>query len=147
MEYLQRDRFFKLIVVLGFVSFGLHHAWENMQCEPFFNHPKTNYMAADMLIAALMDVAVTYIVFAIISYSSGSWKWIIKPWTTKQWVIMSGTGLILSVSFELFAKVTNSWSYSELAPIVPVLEISLVPVIQFLILFPISFGITGYIIH
>ena len=59
---------------------------------------------------------------------------------------MEGIALLSSISFELFAQTRNVWDYNDLAPLIPGLEISVVPVFQFLILFPLSFALTKFIL-
>ena len=145
MEKFSTHQAKKFIVALGIVSFALQYAWENLQCGPFFN-ASTIYMAAGMLIAALGDVAITFIVYVIIALASGSWKWPLKIWKEKQWILMLSIGLISSIFFELLAKNFKAWSYTRFAPLIPGLEISIIPVLQFLILFPLSFFLTKYIL-
>jgi hypothetical protein len=135
----------KFIVALGIVSFALQYVWENLQYGPFFN-ASTTYMAVGMFIAALGDVAMTFIVYVIISVVSGSWKWPLKIWKRNQWILMIIIALISSISFEFLAKIFKIWSYTRLALIIPGLEISVIPVLQFLILFPLSFLLTRYIL-
>ena len=147
MEKLPQKQGRKLIVTLGIVSFALQHAWENLQCEPFFNHAPTNYMAADMFVAAMGDVGVTYLVYALIAFASSSWRWLLNTWKGKQWILMLSIGLISSMSFEFLAKISKPWSYTRLAPLIPGFEISIIPVLQFLILFPLSFFLTRYILN
>lgn len=146
MEKLPKNQAHKLVIVVGIVSYALQFTWESLQCEPFFIHPPTNWMAADMFGAAMGDVAATYLVYIIVSEISKSWTWFLAGWTKMQWFIILGLGLISSVSFEILASVENSWGYTELAPLIPGLNISMIPVLQFLLLFPLSFGISAYIL-
>lgn len=103
-------------------------------------------MAVEMFGAAIIDAAVTFIVYIIVALSSKSWSWILHTWNTKQWVFILGLGLAFSTSFELFAKIFKTWSYTGFAPLIHGLEISIIPVLQFLILFPLSFFLTRYIL-
>jgi hypothetical protein len=137
----------KMIIVLGIVSYSLQYTWEEFQCEPFFNHPSARWMAADMFGAAIVDVATTYIIYTIIALVSKSWLWFLGKWNRMQWPLILGLGLVASISFELLSQASNSWGYTELAPLIPGLEISLIPVLQFLLLIPLSFYVTRYIIR
>ena len=51
-------------------------------------------------------------------------------------------GAAIAVAVERFALHTGSWSYSEQMPIVPALEIGLVPLLQLTILIPLSYALT-----
>ncbi len=146
MEKLSRPNGLKLIVVLGIVSYALQYTWEELQCLPFFNHPPVTWMVTDMIGAVIVDVVTTYIIYSIIAIISKSWYWILDKWNIKQLTLMFGLGLVASVSFELLAKAYKSWSYTTFAPLIPGLEISVLPVLQFLLLIPLSFHLTRYII-
>ena len=61
----------KFIVALGIVSFALQYVWENLQYGPFFN-ASTTYMAVGMFIAALGDVAMTFIAGHILHHWTGN---------------------------------------------------------------------------
>ena len=146
MKKLSNPTCIKVIIVLGVVSYSLQFTWEEFQCEPFFNHPSTTWMAAYMLGAAIVDVATTYIIYTIIALVSKSWLWFLGKWNRMQWALMLGIGLVASISFELLSQASNSWGYTELAPLIPGLGISVIPVLQFLLLIPLSFHATRYII-
>lgn len=146
VEKLSRQTGLKLIVVLGIVSYALEYTWEELQCQPFFNHLPATWMVTDMIGAAIVDVATTYIMYSIIAIISKSWSWILGKWNKKQWTLMLGLSLVASVTFELLAKAYKSWSYTNMAPLIPGLDISVLPVLQFILLIPLSFHITRYII-
>jgi len=136
----------KFILTLGIISFAFQYTWENLQCEPFFNHAPTSFMAVEMFVAAIIDVGVTFLVYIIVALYSKSWSWVLYKWNAKQWAFILGLGLAFSISFEFFAKIFRTWSYTGFAPLIPGLEISVIPVLQFLILFPLSFSLTRYIL-
>ncbi len=49
------------------------------------------------------------------------------------------TGLLLTIVFELLAtKYLDRWQYSDLMPVLPYLEVGLVPLLQWLALPPLS---------
>ncbi len=146
MEKLPQNQGRKLILTLGIVSFAMQYAWENLQCEPFFNHSPTSYMATGMFGAAIIDVGITFIVYIIVALSSKSWTWFLHNWNAKQWAVILGFGLAFSMTIEFLAKIFKTWSYTGFAPLIPGLEISIIPVLQFLILFPLSFFLTRYIL-
>jgi hypothetical protein len=147
MEKLSKAVGIKVIIVLGIVSYALQYTWESLQCEPFFKHPPTNWMAADMFTAAIGDVVMTFIEYAVIAWVFKSWNWFLHRWSRKQWMLMLGIGLFSSVLIELLSEARNSWGYTDLAPLIPGLDISIIPVLQFLILFPLSFALTRYIVR
>jgi hypothetical protein len=57
------------------------------------------------------------------------------------WIILLGTALVLSISIELHALATQRWEYTAINPRIPGLGVSVVPMLQLLILFPVTFGL------
>lgn len=55
------------------------------------------------------------------------------------WSVFLGIGLLLTIGLELAAtKYLDRWQYSELMPVVPYLDVGLVPLAQWLILPPLT---------
>ena len=53
------------------------------------------------------------------------------------WSVYLGAGLIITVGLELIAtKVLDRWQYSELMPVIPFLDIGLLPILQWSLLPP-----------
>lgn len=134
----------KSFFVISLISFSLHFFWENFQCKIFFIHRAEN-MTLEMLKATLGDIVLTWVAFFIIAIASKSFEWIINWWSCKQWLAIILTALILSISIEKYALSEGLLSYTEIAPIMPFFKISLVPVFQLLILFPLTFWISALI--
>tara|TARA_R110002072_G_scaffold64203_1_gene159156 strand:+ start:134367 stop:134807 length:441 start_codon:yes stop_codon:yes gene_type:complete len=128
----------KLILTISVFSFFLHLIWEYAQCIPFFNHVKLKPTHQAMLIATLGDVVLTYISFATVSFVKKDCLWAIKPWDKKVIFTLIIVGLILSIGIEIRALNTGRWSYSPQNPLL-FNTISVIPVLQLLILFPLTF--------
>lgn len=132
---------------LTLVAFALHYAWESVQCPLFFVHPDSSGMALAMVRAALGDVAMTWVVQAVVAAVSGRWLWLLGRRTGRQWALLLAMGLAMSISFEYFALATGRWSYTPITPLVPGTRISIVPLAQLLVLFPLSFKLTQVLLR
>jgi hypothetical protein len=94
-----------------------------------------------MASAALGDLVLTWLAYMAIVVASNSWRWVAQPWMLKQWSLIVGLALAFSIGFEIVALNSTRWSYTAANPVLPVLGVSVLPVLQLLVLFPLSFFI------
>jgi hypothetical protein len=120
------------------VSFPLHLAWEWFQCQPFFVHRATPPTAAAMLAATLGDLALTLMAFAAVSAVHGL-RWPLERWRWLHLVTLEAVALMLAVAVELHALAAGRWSYTDAAPRLPFTGVSALPVMQLMLLLPVSF--------
>jgi hypothetical protein len=128
-------------------AFVLNYLWENMQCPWFFIHRGGNAGQIAMLIATLGDVALTWMAQGLVAAVSGRWLWLLEPWRWQQWAVLLGAALALSVFVESWALATSRWAYTDINPRVPGTPISVLPVAQLLLLFPLTFGLSRKLIR
>lgn len=122
-------------------SFFLHYSWEKFQCAPYFVHGGESIGTWPMAAAALGDLVLTWLTFMTVVVFSRSWRWFVQSWTLKQWAIMVGMALGLSIGLEFIALRSGRWHYTVENPLLPILGISALPVLQLVILFPLSFSL------
>lgn len=126
---------------LALVSFVLHFIWEYMQCEPFFVHVRAPASMAAMLSATLGDLVLTALAWLGTALVSWNPRWPLQRWTPRVWLSLLGLALALSVAVELHALAMHWWRYTARAPRLPATPVSLLPVLQLVLLFPLSFGL------
>ena len=131
-------------LILSACAFFPHLVWEYVQCTLFFVHKGLPPTQTAMVIATLGDVLLTWIAYAAVAVVSGRWMWILERWKTRQWATIFAAALALSLFVEWRALSSGRWGYTELAPIIPGTTISVIPVLQLIILFPLSFHLTRY---
>ncbi|HSJ47833.1 MAG TPA: hypothetical protein VLA26_03210 [Gammaproteobacteria bacterium] len=127
--------------LLAVPALPLHYAWENVQCRLFFVHRANPADQWSMLLAAGGDLLLTWIAYLVVATLTGCWLWLHERWTARVWIILLGTALALSISIELHALATQRWEYTAINPRIPGLGVSVVPILQLLILFPVTFGL------
>jgi hypothetical protein len=120
------------------LAFALNGAWEYLQCAEFFVHGTAPNSAAEMLLATLGDVALTVLTYAIVAAITRNASWGIAAWTARVWISLLGLALILSASMEFAALTSGRWSYTPAAPLLPLTQLSIVPILQLVILLPLS---------
>lgn len=91
-----------------------------------------------MLTAALGDVALTLFAYCGVAAIHNA-AWPLRSWPASVWLLLMGMALITSVAVESYALLTDRWAYTDAAPRLPGSPISILPVAQLLILFPVSF--------
>jgi len=128
-------------------AFVLNYLWENIQCPLFFIHRGGNAGQFAMVIATLGDVALTWMAQGLVAAVSGRWLWLLGPWRWPQWVALLGSALALSVLVESWALATSRWAYTDINPLVPGTSISVLPVAQLLLLFPLTFWLSRRLIR
>lgn len=96
-----------------------------------------------MLIAALGDLVITLLAYGMVASIHG-WRWPLKPWSVGIWIALLGLALAISVSVEVYALHTGRWAYTDATPRLPGTPVSVLPVAQLLILFPLSFRLARW---
>jgi hypothetical protein len=138
MITLTQQQLVVFLVVLSLISFPVHLAWEWAQCQPYFVHRAAPATAASMLIASLGDVALTLLAYFGVAAIHGA-SWPLRPWPAGVWLVLLGLALIMGFALETYALNAGRWVYTDAAPRLPGSSISVLPVAQLLILFPLSF--------
>lgn len=133
------------LALLSAISFVLHFAWEYIQCQPFFVHGAAPATLSGMLGATLGDLVLTGLVYAGVAAVARNWRWPRLPWTPGIWVALLGLSLAIGVSVEWYALSVGRWSYTGLAPLLPMTSLSVVPLLQLVILLPLSFGLAAWL--
>ncbi len=128
-------------------AFVLNYVWENLQCPWFFIHRGGNTGQFVMVVATLGDVALTWVAQGLLAIVTRRWLWLLGPWRWRQWATLLSVAVALSVFVEWWALATSRWAYTTINPRVPGTPISVLPVAQLLLLFPLTFGLSRQLIR
>ena len=126
------------IMLFSAIAFGLHFAWEYVQCAPFFRHIQNPPNLDAMISATLGDILMIWLVFLVMVVGHQSFTWFNGPWNLGSTLSIVGLSLFLAVLVELWAIRTERWAYTENNPLVPILGISILPLMQMALINPIS---------
>lgn len=104
------------------LAFGLNLLWENLHARLYAYYQHGPITELILLRAAFFDavfisailIAVTTIPFFI----KHQWRWTVV------------IGLVLAVLVERYALTTDRWAYTNVMPVIPVLQTGLTPTIQ-----------------
>jgi hypothetical protein len=115
----------KSVVFVFLISFFLNLIWENLHSF-FYDVYKGEVITEFILIrATLGDAVMLTILFLPFLY--------LDFFKKRLWLIIP-IGLALAIKIELFAMMTNRWTYNEFMPIIPYLNVGLTPTIQLALL-------------
>jgi signal transduction histidine kinase len=141
-DKIEFKRFTIVSIILGFL---FNFAWEVIQI-PLFKD--ASFSLGHILFCALASIAdvimvlLLYYGFAVI-YKNPMW---IKNLTALKIIVLMMGGGIGAVLAEMRHVSQGNWSYSKPMPIIPIVEIGLSPVLQFMILPALVYSISLQIV-
>ncbi len=120
-----------------FFSFLLNFVWEALQT-PFFVdiNDKINTIIWYRFHCTLGDVVITLVCFWLVALITKSRSWFLNP-TRNRLLLFVAFG----VSYTIFSEIKNVslnklWGYSDLMPVIPSVEVGIIPLIQWIIVPP-----------
>ena len=129
---------FRFIFLFSVIAFVLHLAWETIQCSPFFRHTANTPNLGAMILASAGDVLMILAVYLMTAIKYRSFSWFKEQWGTSLTLSVVGFSLILAVFVEIWAIRTQRWAYTDNNPVLPILGISILPLLQMALINPIS---------
>ena len=141
-----RTNWLTLIATLSGFAFALNLPWEFIQCGLFFVHGTIPPTYGGMVLSSFGDVLITWLIFGLCAAWTRDARWIKcepKKWP---WGLIVLLCLTISVAIEIYALATGRWSYKPAAPLLPVLKVSIIPILQLLVLVPLSYLASRYVV-
>ncbi len=120
-----------------FFSFLLNFTWEVLQT-PFFHDigDKINTIVWYRFHCTLGDVMISLGSFWLVALISKTRTWFLNP--TKARLLLF---VAFGVSYTIFSEIKNVslnrlWAYSDIMPVIPYIDVGVIPIIQWIILPP-----------
>lgn len=133
----QSYRLFKFALSFSLVGFVLNLAWEYLQCSSFFRHIKIPPTLSAMVLVTLGDVAMMWVIYLMAAVATRSLAWF-QAKSNLGFICTLGSSILVSIIVEQWALKENRWTYTELNPLLPFVGVSVLPVLQMVIITPIS---------
>lgn len=128
-----KSRFKLLVFIITIIAFVLNFIWEMLQM-PLYKGMQINLQSvAVCALAAIADalmVILIYFCFALV-YKKLRWVQQLTLFRFSILVLVGGIGAILA---ELRHTSLANWAYSKSMPVIPFVNVGLIPVLQFMIL-------------
>jgi hypothetical protein len=125
----------RTLIWVFIVAVSLNYLWELAQAPLYVGLKEYNGgVLWHCFVASLGDGIMVLLIVAAGWITLRRWDWFEYP-SGAGYVVMLTTGLVLAVSVEWFAvRILERWQYTEKMPLVPVLNVGLVPIAQMLFL-------------
>lgn len=120
------------LVAVVLAAYALHFAWEMAHASLFATMRDLPFWQATAwcLRAALWDVLISAVAYAVASLMARTIHWVQHPWMLHL-AIYLGVGLAITVAIERWALAAGRWRYAEAMP--TVLGIGLSPLLQWVV--------------
>jgi hypothetical protein len=120
-----------------------NYAWELAQSPLYMGMGSLDQVWLHCFLASLGDGLLVLLIFAAGWMVLHRQDWFVSP-GVRGYAVMLTTGLVMSVGIEWIAvHIVGRWGYTERIPLVPRLDVGLLPILQLLILPPLIFWVAG----
>jgi len=124
-------------LTLAAVAFLLHIAWEKLHIVLYTGYETLEGVLPVFVLATLGDCLYTLAAVAFIGILRGSLVWFMNA-SRQDYFLLAVMGFCIALMVEYKAAYLDRWDYTELMPIVPLLNVGLSPVLQMTVLLPLS---------
>lgn len=134
------------------VSFLLHLIWENAQAPLYAGFESfAQHFGACLYATATGDMIFMGVIYISLAGAFSEADWLRRPGLLRHpatWILPLMVGALLAASFELWAiHVEQRWVYGELMPVIPVLQIGLSPLVQMLVIPPLTLALVHGVLN
>jgi hypothetical protein len=134
----RRHETVRYAVALSAFALLAHYVWENLHCPLFVHRPGVTPMWAAMIWASLGDVLLTWMAQLTLAVATRRWIWP-RGARLPAWLLLLALAAGMAIAIEAYALATGRWSYAATNPRLPGFGVSVLPLAQLMVLFPLSF--------
>ena len=135
--------FFRVIALLVFVSFALHLAWEFSHYRLYTGYENLSTLPIYVW-ATIGDVLYTLVAFTLASLFKRGLGWV-REAAIPDYVGLAALGFFIALYVEYKAVAFQRWVYLPEMPIIPMFDVGLSPVMQMVILLPLTVFVVSFI--
>jgi len=131
------------LISLALAAFTLNLIWELAQVFAFSSLEKASPLEVLILVtvASIFDAGITLLAYMIVAGVRRGWRWW-QQTRVADLLIFAGVGALAATLIELVAISRGVWSYGSYMPLVPLLNIGLLPALQLTLLLPAALWVT-----
>lgn len=132
-----------LYLVTFLVALSVNFVWEMLQ-SPLFA-PMGGWLAATARCAAASvgDGVIVVTIAAVGGVLFRRWDWFARPGVIGR-LFMATCGIAVAIVIERRALSSGRWMYADAMPLVPALNVGVVPVLQMVVVPPLACGIAAW---
>ena len=125
--------FKQLVLIIIILAFVLNFIWEMLQM-PFYKGMENNLQSAAVCaLAAIADALMVVLIYICFAFVFKKVFWV-QQLTFFRISILSLAGGLGAVLAELRHTALGTWTYNKSMPLIPFINVGLIPVLQFMIL-------------
>lgn len=136
VSYDAGKRWFHRNLIIALIAFVLQGTWEYAVCGTFYAVHDIDNMSRLMIEATAGDIGITLLIFNVMLLISRSIEHCMNG---KDAVLIGFYGISMAFYFESRALMINRWAYSTQMLLLGGTEIGLLPILQLVILIPLTF--------
>ncbi len=138
-----QSAYLKQVLLIFIVAVTLNYLWELAQAPLYVGLENWNSVWWHCFVAALGDGILVLLIFVVGWITFRRFHWYVHP-NSRALAVTLVTGLFISIGIEWGAiKMLGRWAYTADMPLLPGLDVGLVPVLQMLLLPPAIFRIAA----
>ncbi len=126
----------KRLASIIILTFFLNLVWEKLQMYFYSDTVRFSEHWERCLVASLGDVFLVGVIFFLQAIIFQDGHWFISGNITK-WITLVALSIIVAIIVETWGLHTGRWAYHSRMPIVPLLEVGILPILQMVVLVPI----------
>ena len=131
----------KQALLIIIVAVALNYLWEVTQAPLYLGFEDWRSVWWHCLVAASGDGILVWLIFVVGWITFKRFEWYVHP-NSRALAVMLVTGLLIGIGIEWVAiNKLSRWAYTADMPLLPGLDVGLVPVLQMLLLPPVIFRI------
>ena len=135
---------FRIIALLVLVAGALHYVWESSHVGLYTGYDALGGNLPITLWATIGDILYTLAAFALASLFKHGIEWI-RDLRSHDLLGLACLGFFISLYVEYKALALSRWTYLPEMPILPGFEVGLSPVLQMMILLPLTVAIVALV--
>lgn len=128
------------LIAVAVISFALHYLWESLHIVLYTGYEGISGPLPVTLYASLGDVGYTLLAFLFFACIYRDWRWA-EHISTRTLVFLAALGLCIALGVEWKAMLQHRWEYTAHMP--TVFGFGLSPLLQMIVLLPLSIYLTG----
>lgn len=136
------NKFTKILLIIAGTSLVLNLAWENLQAPLYQGYSNFWQHLSICSIASLGDVLIILILYFVLAIVNRDMLWISKM-NRADVAGLIVLGALVAIGIEKWALDTERWQYTSAMPLIPYIEVGLLPVLQLAALPLLSYWLTN----
>jgi hypothetical protein len=134
----------RYLIILAAGSFVLNWLWEMAQMFAYEEMagrawPQTVFTCT---VATFGDVLTTLAVYGCIALIRRNVHWRLDA-SWRDYALAGALGAAIAVAIEKVAITSNQWSYTDAMPVVPMIQVGLLPLLQLTLLIPLTISVAA----